>query len=202
MFRALTLAVEQRHRRPRLEAPQRFHTAALLQVQQLDQDDWIDFQKAAAAWPNSTSNGRSRSWAPAATTTCSHASMRWEHAGAESTCQWESMIEPQVHMALISVKKHVSFMVFIQYSLSIKKCSQWFYQIYFHTVETGLLAILIGWLVTQNGWLVRQSECLVGWLVRLVRLDKRMGEMYGAPNILKCPKLESNPQLLDWVEVG
>lgn len=31
-----TLAVQKRYRRPRLEAPQRLHAAALLQIQQLD----------------------------------------------------------------------------------------------------------------------------------------------------------------------
>lgn len=49
-----TLGVQERHRRPRLKAPQRLHAAALLQVQQLDQDDRVNLQEAVGAWPNST----------------------------------------------------------------------------------------------------------------------------------------------------
>ena len=55
-----TLAVQQRHWRPRLEAPQRLHAAALLQIQQLDQDNRVDLQQAAAAArPNSTASSSS-----------------------------------------------------------------------------------------------------------------------------------------------
>lgn len=45
----LTLAVQEGHRRPRLEAPERLHAAALLQIQQVDQDDRVDLQEAVAA---------------------------------------------------------------------------------------------------------------------------------------------------------
>lgn len=52
-----TLAMQQRHRGPRLKTPQGLHAAALLQVQQLDQDDRVDVQKAAVAGTDSTSDG-------------------------------------------------------------------------------------------------------------------------------------------------
>lgn len=51
-----TLAVQESHRRPRLKTPQRLNTAALFQIQQLDEDDRIDVQEAAVAWTNSTSS--------------------------------------------------------------------------------------------------------------------------------------------------
>ena len=44
-----TLAVQQGGGGPGLQPPQGLHAAALLQVQQLDEDDRVDFQQAAAA---------------------------------------------------------------------------------------------------------------------------------------------------------
>lgn len=67
-----TLAVQQRHRRSRLEAPQRLHAATLLQIQQLDQEDRVDVQEAAAA-PRPDGAARRRS-GPAATTDAGAAS--------------------------------------------------------------------------------------------------------------------------------
>lgn len=57
-----TLAVQQRDWWSRLEAPQRLHAAALLQVQQLDQDNRVNLQEAAAAGrPNGAAGSRSTS---------------------------------------------------------------------------------------------------------------------------------------------
>lgn len=58
-----TLAVQQRHGGPRLKAPQRLHAAALLQVQQLDQDDRVDIQEAAVAATNRPGDGAASSTA-------------------------------------------------------------------------------------------------------------------------------------------
>lgn len=65
---SFTLAVQQRHWRPGLEAPQGLHAAALLQVQQLDQDDRVELQEAAAARPDGAST-------PAGATSSSRAAM-------------------------------------------------------------------------------------------------------------------------------
>lgn len=55
-----TLGVQQRHRGPWLETPQRLNAVALLQVQQLDQDNRVDLQQAAVSWTSSTGgDGRS-----------------------------------------------------------------------------------------------------------------------------------------------
>lgn len=55
-----TLAVQQRDGGPRLETPQRLNAVALLQVQQLYQDNRVDLQQAAVSWTSSTgSDGRS-----------------------------------------------------------------------------------------------------------------------------------------------
>lgn len=71
-----TLAVQQRHGGPRLKTPQRLHAAALLQVQQLDQDDRVDIQEAAVAAADSTGHGAASS-----------AAMQRTNAGAGSTCR-------------------------------------------------------------------------------------------------------------------
>lgn len=73
--------MEESHRRPRLKTPQRLNTAALFQIQQLDQDDRINVQEAAVAWTNSTSSGT------ATTATRSSTAMYGTHSGTGSTCR-------------------------------------------------------------------------------------------------------------------
>lgn len=68
--------MQQRHGRTRLKTPQRIHAAALLQVQQLDQDDRVDIQKAAVAGTDGTS-----------ACAASSAAMERTYTGAGSTCR-------------------------------------------------------------------------------------------------------------------
>lgn len=55
------MAVQQGHGGPRLKTPQRLHAVALLQVQQLDQDDRVNIQKATVAGTDGPPGGAASS---------------------------------------------------------------------------------------------------------------------------------------------